>query len=70
MRTRLVKRYYGAGRDAWRMRLQRVTAPSGRGSESFASLPRWNERADPRRDALSSQWVRTRSAKETGHEEE
>jgi ribosomal protein S18 acetylase RimI-like enzyme len=22
IRTRLVKRYYGAGRDAWRMRLQ------------------------------------------------
>src|SRR6476646_1507821 len=25
--------------------------------------PRWNERADPRRDAISSQWIRTRSAK-------
>ena len=24
---------------------------------------RWNERADPRRDAISSQWIRTRSAK-------
>jgi len=24
---------------------------------------RWNERADPRRDAISSQWKRTRSAK-------
>ena len=33
-------------------------------------LKRWNEKAGPRRDALSSQWVRTRSAKETGHEEE
>jgi hypothetical protein len=32
IRTRLVKRYYGAGRDAWRMRLQPKTTPSGRGS--------------------------------------
>ncbi len=27
VRTRLVKRYYGAGRDAWRMSLQRVSEP-------------------------------------------
>src|SRR6266849_7515402 len=29
----------------------------------MSQLQRWNERADPRRDAISSQWKRTRSAK-------
>src|SRR4051794_25701951 len=32
-------------------------------------VPRWDERAGLRWDALSSQCIRTRSAKETGHEE-
>ncbi len=39
-----------------------------RGSESqlrvCMCLPRWNEKAGPQRDAISSQWKRTRSAKE------
>src|SRR5712692_1460813 len=28
-----------------------------RGSATGIPLPRWNERADPRRDAISSQWI-------------
>lgn len=40
-------------------------------SASAAELPhRWNDRADPRRDALSSQWYALEVQKETGHEKE
>jgi [ribosomal protein S18]-alanine N-acetyltransferase len=36
VRTRLVKRYYGAGRDAWRMQLPIGPLPHGHGSEPRA----------------------------------
>src|SRR5438067_2035566 len=34
------------------------------------TLPRWNEKAGPRRDAISSQWYALEVQKETGHEKE
>ncbi len=37
-----------------------MTAVAGK---HFDTVQRWNERADPRRDAISSQWIRTRSAR-------
>jgi len=38
---------------------------------AFFKLPRWDEKAGPRRDALSSQWKRTQMVqKEASHEEE
>ena len=43
---------------------------SGPRADARGSEQRWNERPVSRRDALSSQGKRTRSAKETGHEEE
>ena len=39
VRTRLVKRYYGPGRDAWRMRLSELTAKTTNRQTGTARCP-------------------------------